>query len=99
MRVAKAWGLMWLFALVVLLPGLTAWAQSQPEQPPPPQVPSQDSPQNSGTTPGKELPNAPEESKNKEERKKKEQSGNPPRQAREMTQHQATPGMNRPRNS
>src|SRR5258708_33673156 len=95
MRVAKTWGLM--FAFVVLLAGLTAWGQSQPGLLPP-QAPSQDSAQNSGATPGKELPDAPEERKEKEESKKKEQSANPARQASEMTRHAATSGLIRARN-
>jgi hypothetical protein len=91
MRVATGWGLSWWFALVVLVPGATAWAQSEPGQTPA-QGSSQDSPQNSGQVPGKTIPDAPDESK------KKEQSGNPAVQAAEMTQHAATAGLIRARN-
>jgi len=90
MLVAKAWWLVWL-CMVVLISWLTASAQSEPGQTPPPAA-SQNSPQDSGQGPGKEIPDAPEASK------KKEQSANPARQAAEMTRHAATSGLIRARN-
>jgi hypothetical protein len=95
MLVAKTWGLVWL-CTAVLISWLSASAQSQPGQSPPPAA-SQDSPQNSGQAPGKTIPDAPEESKKKES-KKKEQSGNPALQAAELTEHAATAGLIRARN-
>lgn len=87
-----------MYAVMVLFPGLAAWGQSEPAQPPP-QAPSQDSPQNSGQAPQKENPDAPSASK------EKESSANPVRQvggltkeAAGLTEHAATAGLIRARN-
>jgi hypothetical protein len=89
---------MWAIALVLLLPRVTAWAQGEAGQASP-QESTQGTPQNSGQAPGKEIPDAPDESK------KKEQNGNPAqqavgmtRQAAERTEHAATVGLIRARN-
>jgi hypothetical protein len=73
------------------MPGATAWAQSELGQTPA-QGSTQDSRQNSGPAQGKEIPDAPEESK------KKQQSGNQALQAAEKTEHAATAGLIRARN-
>ena len=84
MRLATACGLAWMSALAVLIPGLAALAQSEPGQNPPASS-TQENPQNPGQAPGKELPDAPEESKKKEQQK----SGNPAQEAVEMTKQAA----------
>jgi hypothetical protein len=77
-----------------------AWGQgNEPAQNAP-----QNQTQNSRQAAGKEIPDAPDESKKQEENKKqeetkkKEQNGNPARQAAEMTEHAATAGLIRARN-
>ncbi len=89
MRVAKALGMVWLCTVVLI--SWTASAQSEAGQTAAPAA-SRDSAQNSGQAPGKEIPDAPDASK------KKQQSGNPARQAADMTQHAATAGLIRARN-
>ena len=90
MRSAKAWGLVWIFVLVMSVPQLAAWTQDSGQMPP--QGSSQKTPQNSGQAPQKENPDAPSASK------EKESSANPVRQVGELTEHAATAGLIRARN-
>ncbi len=69
-----------------------AWGQGNEPAQTPPQSNTQDAPQNSGQAPGKEIPDAPGESK------KKEQSGNPVEAAAGKTRHAAASGLIRARN-
>jgi len=89
MRVAKALGMVWLCTVVLI--SWTASAQSEAGQTAAPAA-SRDSAQNSGQAPGKEIPDAPDASK------KKEQSGNPVEAVAGRTKHAASSGLIRARN-
>ena len=86
MRSAKAWGLVWIFVLVMSVPQLAAWTQDSGQMPP--QGSSQKTPQNSGQAPQKENPDAPSARKEKES-----ECRILCRQVGELTKHAATAGL------